>query len=181
MFSNLSSSSTSLATVTPSLVTFGAPNDLSRTTFLPFGPRVTVTASARILTPRRIASRASRLNFTIFAAIFSSSNLPEFLLSFDDAEDVLLAHDQMFLAINVDFSTGIFSEKHAIIYLYIQRSDLTIVTDFSLAHRNDLSLLGLFLGGIGNDDSTLAFFLFLDALDDDPVLQRLDIHCLPPF
>ena len=52
MFSNLSSSSISLATVTPSLVTRGAPNDLSRTTVRPLGPRVTFTASARMSTPR---------------------------------------------------------------------------------------------------------------------------------
>ena len=44
MFSNLSSSSISLATVTPSLVIRGAPYDLSRTTLRPFGPSVTLTA-----------------------------------------------------------------------------------------------------------------------------------------
>jgi len=41
MFSNFSSSSISLATVTPSLVMRGAPNDLSSTTLRPFGPSVT--------------------------------------------------------------------------------------------------------------------------------------------
>ena len=46
MFSNGSSSSISFAMVTPSLVMSGAPKDLSRTTFLPFGPRVTRTVSA---------------------------------------------------------------------------------------------------------------------------------------
>ena len=38
MFSNLSSSSISLATVTPSLVVRGAPNDFSSTTLRPLGP-----------------------------------------------------------------------------------------------------------------------------------------------
>ena len=47
MFSNLSLSSISLATVTPSLVVLGAPNDLSITTFLPLGPNVTFTALAK--------------------------------------------------------------------------------------------------------------------------------------
>ena len=59
MFSNLSASSISLATVTPSLVMRGAPNDLSRTTLRPFGPSVTLTALARMSTPRSIRSRAS--------------------------------------------------------------------------------------------------------------------------
>lgn len=46
MFSNGSASSISFAMVTPSLVMSGAPKDLSRTTFLPFGPNVTLTVSA---------------------------------------------------------------------------------------------------------------------------------------
>ena len=46
MFSNGSSSSISFAMVTPSLVMSGAPNDLSSTTFLPLGPKVTLTVSA---------------------------------------------------------------------------------------------------------------------------------------
>ena len=50
MFSNGSSSSISLLTVTPSLVTVGPPNFLSRMTLRPFGPRVTLTASASWLT-----------------------------------------------------------------------------------------------------------------------------------
>ena len=40
IFSNLSENSIFLATVTPSFVIFGAPNDYSITTFLPFGPSV---------------------------------------------------------------------------------------------------------------------------------------------
>ncbi len=59
MFSSGSASSISLATVTPSLVIVGEPNFFSMTTLRPLGPRVTLTASASLLTPRRIAARAS--------------------------------------------------------------------------------------------------------------------------
>src|SRR5580704_3563811 len=69
MFSNLSSSSISLATVMPSLVMRGAPNDLSSTTLRPLGPNVTLTALARISTPRNILSRASTENLTSLADI----------------------------------------------------------------------------------------------------------------
>ncbi len=57
--SNLSGSSISLATVTPSLVTVGEPNDFSRMTLRPLGPSVTFTARASLPTPRRMASWAS--------------------------------------------------------------------------------------------------------------------------
>ena len=69
MFSNLSSSSISLATVTPSLVMRGAPNDLSSTTLRPLGPSVTFTALARMSTPRNMRSRASVENLTSLADI----------------------------------------------------------------------------------------------------------------
>ena len=69
IFSNLSLSSISLATETPSLVTVGAPNDLSSTTFLPLGPSVTLTASDRIFTPRIFAARAASPNLTSLADI----------------------------------------------------------------------------------------------------------------
>jgi hypothetical protein len=51
MFWSLSLSSISLATETPSLVTVGAPNERSSTTLRPLGPRVTLTALARMFTP----------------------------------------------------------------------------------------------------------------------------------
>ena len=59
MFSSGSESSISFATVTPSLVTVGAPNFLSMTTLRPLGPSVTFTALARASTPRSSARRAS--------------------------------------------------------------------------------------------------------------------------
>src|ERR1700730_1377424 len=69
MFSRPSFNSISFATVTPSLVMVGDPNFFSITTLRPLGPRVTFTASARILTPRRIACRDSSPCTICFAII----------------------------------------------------------------------------------------------------------------
>ena len=55
MFASLSSSSISLATVTPSLVTVGEPHDFSMMTLRPRGPSVTLTVLARMLSPLRDA------------------------------------------------------------------------------------------------------------------------------
>jgi hypothetical protein len=74
MFSNLSSSSISLATVTPSLVIRGAPKLFSMRTWRPLGPSVTLTALARMSTPRSKRSRASPENLTSLAAISCSLN-----------------------------------------------------------------------------------------------------------
>ncbi len=70
IFSNASSSSISLAMVTPSLVISGAPKDLSKTTFLPFGPKVTRTVSASWFTPDSSAFLAS-MPYLISLAIVS--------------------------------------------------------------------------------------------------------------
>src|SRR6266481_2114602 len=119
MFSNLSLSSISFATVTPSLVTVGAPQDFSITTFRPRGPRVTVTASARTFTPRSTFDLASSPNRTTFAAIAR-------LLRFDDAEDVLLAEDQVLLAVELDFVACVLAEEDTVALLDVGRDDLAV-------------------------------------------------------
>ena len=68
-FSYLSASSISLATDTPSLVIVGAPKLFSSTTLRPFGPRVTLTALARVLTPFSMRARASSPKRTSLADI----------------------------------------------------------------------------------------------------------------
>merc|ERR1719225_918559 len=67
MFSNLSFNSTALATVTPSLVIFGPPQEDSITTSYPWGPLSTATASAKTFTPLNISARTSPPNLTSLA------------------------------------------------------------------------------------------------------------------
>ena len=69
MFSNGSSSSISLAMVTPSLHTCGGPNFLSSTTFRPRGPSVTPTVLAIWSMPRFMAARASSLKVNCFGIV----------------------------------------------------------------------------------------------------------------
>jgi hypothetical protein len=64
-----SASSISFATDTPSLVIVGAPKLFSSTTLRPFGPRVTLTALARVFTPLSMRARASSPKRTSLAAI----------------------------------------------------------------------------------------------------------------
>src|SRR5256714_10053654 len=53
--------------LTPSLVIVGAPHFFSSTTLRPFGPSVTLTASARAFMPRSRPRRASSSNAIILA------------------------------------------------------------------------------------------------------------------
>src|SRR5262245_46132102 len=75
IFSYGSCSSMSSATVTPSLVTVGLPQPLSRTALRPRGPSVLRTARASLLTPDNSFCRASSLYASCFDAIKSVSQV----------------------------------------------------------------------------------------------------------
>src|SRR5262252_5969223 len=190
MFSNLSASSISLATVTPSLVMRGAPKLLSSTTLRPFGPSVTFTALARMSTPRNILSRASTENLTSLAAIvnYSVAGLQrgvEVLCSrrlalgggfLEHAHDVGLLHDQELLAVDLDLGARPFAEQHAVADLHIDGGQLAGFVAAARADGDDFALGGFLLGGVGNDDAAGGLFLGIDALNDNAVVKRTKLH-----
>src|SRR6516164_3017815 len=204
MFSNLSWSSISLATATPSLVMRGAPNDLSSTTLRPFGPRVTLTALARMSTPRSMRSRASTPNLSSLADIFVlpelkfvshlrgstgqallrvSSGLGGLLLGRhvgENAHDVALLHDQQLLAVDLDLGARPLAEQDAVADLDIDRDQLAALIAAARANGDDFALGGLFLGRVGNDDAASGLLLSFDALDHDAVVKRTEFHAVLP-
>src|SRR5918996_830914 len=190
MFSNLSKSSISLATVTPSLEMRGAPNDLSMITLRPLGPSVTLTASASISMPRSMRARASVLNLMSLAAMAvrpphtwlafwrssGSRRLACRALAFDDAYDVRFLHDQQLLAVHLDLGARPFAEQDGIAFLDIRLNPLAGLVAGARADRHHLALHRLFLGGIGDDHSTRRARLLLDPPDHHTIMQRLDFH-----
>src|ERR1700735_1474043 len=188
MFSNLSSSSISLATVTPSLVMRGAPNDLSRTTLRPLGPSVTCTALLRTSTPRSILSRASTPNLTSLLAMMCSlkcwviRRLCGLLLGGgqigENAHDVALLHDQQFLAIELDLGAGPLAEQHAVADLEVDRDQLAGFVAAARANGGDFALRGLFLGTIRNDDAASCLLFGVDTLDHNAVVKRTEFHAV---
>src|SRR5215475_10521575 len=170
MFSNLSPSSISLATVTPSLVMRGAPKLLSSTTLRPLGPSVTRTALARISTPRSMRSRASAENRTSLAAIWFAP-LCRVRRSGDHAHDVGLLHDQELLAIELDLGAGPLAEQDPVAGFHLQRNQLAGLVASARPDGDDLAFLRLLLGGIRNDDAAPGLFLAFEAADDDTIVE----------
>src|SRR5437762_963702 len=99
------------------------------------------------------------------------------LLLRDNAEDFLFAHDEVLLAVHLDFLAGVLAEENRVPFLDVERRDLSILFDLALAHSDDLALLRLLLGGIGDDDPADFLFAFLEALHDDAVVQRTNLDC----
>src|SRR5271169_3884948 len=169
MFSNLSSSSISLATVTPSLVMRGAPYDLSRMTLRPFGPSVTLTALLRMSTPRSNLSRASVENLTSFVDMaISLSSWVGILVSggllggdraFNHAHDVGLLHDQQLLAVDLDFRARPLTEQDTFARFEFDRREFAALVAGAGSDRDDLALLRLLFDGVGNDDAALRLVL----------------------
>jgi hypothetical protein len=53
---------------------------------------------------------------------------------------------------------------------------LAILVPVAVAHGDDLALLRLLLGGVGEDEAASGRLLLLDRLDDQPVAKRLQVH-----
>src|SRR5271165_903126 len=189
MFSNLSSSSISLATVTPSLVMRGAPYDLSRMTLRPLGPRVTLTALLRMSTPRSIRSRASDEKRTSLADMSLSPSILERDIdsggllggfgggrAFDHAHDVGLLHDEELLAVDLDLRAGPLAEQDSVAWFEFDRRKFAGLVACARSDGDDLALLRLLLDGVGNDNAAFRLILALDAADDDAVVQRTEFH-----
>src|SRR5487761_974395 len=172
MFSNLSFSSISFATETPSLVTVGAPKLFSSTALRPLGPRVALTAFARTLTPRNMRERASSLNLTSLAAIVLAPRL----LALDHGHDVLFAHHEQLLAVDLHFRAAVLAEENLVADFDVERTDLAVFENLAITDRDDLSLDRLLSRRIGNDDATGGGTLLLQALDDHAIMKRTNLH-----
>src|SRR5262245_28400430 len=173
MFSYLSFSSISLATVTPSLVIVGLPNFLSMTTLRPFGPRVAFTAAAITLTPLRRALRASSSNLSCFGM----DRVPPLL---ENGEDVFLAHDEVLLVVDLHLGARVLPEQDLVAGLDVEGDLLAVVAHLAGAHGDDLALLRLLLGRVRDDDPAPADLLLLQTLDHDAIVQRTNLHLPAP-
>src|SRR5207247_8977887 len=129
--------SCSWGTVTPSLVIVGDPKFLSGMTLRPFGPSVTLTALARLFTPLRMACREASPYVICFAIMCSvelrqanpvlARRLRFLRTDLLDCQDVLLLHDQILHAIELDFLTGVLAEAHGVACLDIVSHPVAIV------------------------------------------------------
>src|ERR1700758_4910048 len=164
-FWKTSSTSISRAMVTPSLVIVGAPNFLSRTTYRPLGPSVTLTALATASTPNSSALRASASYLSSLCAI---SVLV--LLGLDLGEDVGLTEDEELLAVHLDLRAAVLAVEDLIALDHVERRPLSgVLVDLAVAYGKNLALLGLLLGGIRQDDATGGGLLLLDRPHDQSI------------
>ena len=97
-------------------------------------------------------------------------------LAFDDAEDLVLAHDQELSAVQFDLLAGVLAEEHRVAWLHIKRRDGAVILDLAFACGDDFPLLGLLFRGVGDDDSANNLLGFLEPLNDDAVVERANFR-----
>src|ERR1700729_2065219 len=118
-----------------------------------------------------------------FAFPSSVLRLPSSVLRLvDHAHDVGLLHDQKLVAFELDLGARPLAEQHAVAGLDAHRGELAALVATAGADGDDLALLGLFLDGVGNDDTAFGLCLGVDTLDDHPVMERPEFqlrHCSP--
>src|SRR5437016_5911754 len=119
-------------------------------------------------------ARPASSNRISFAAMFSSLCFLGGRLFFDDAEDVILAHDEMIDAVDLDVVAAVLAEQDAIALLHRQGAQLALVVGLAAAHRHNLALGGFLLGAVGDDDPALGLLFLGDAANQDAILQRTD-------
>src|SRR3989442_9132154 len=171
MFSISSSSSISLATVTPSFVTVGLPNFLSLTTFRPLGPRVTFTASASWSTPRFRRARASVLNSRNLAAM---SVLPPEECLRELRDDVGFFDQDDLFVVQLDLRATVLPVDDPVPDFQLHRDRLPLFPP-ARTHGDDFALDWLLFGSVRDVQPTLHRLGLLHRADRDAIGQRVDL------
>src|SRR5690349_13778560 len=94
----------------------------------------------------------------------------------DDAHDVVFAHDQILGAFDLDGLSRELAEQDSVPDLDVERADIAVLENAAIADGDDLALVGLLGGVVGNDDAAGGLVLLVEALHHDAVVQRTDAH-----
>src|SRR3954471_8877255 len=95
----------------------------------------------------------------------------------NDAEDIVLAHDQVGLTVHLDLSAAVLGDKDLVALLDGELDLLAVIVQLAGAEGDDVAFLRLFLGGIGDDDAALFRFLLFDRLHKHAISEGSYINC----
>ena len=65
---------------------------------------------------------------------------------------VAFAHDEVFLAVHLDFGAAVFSKQDAVAFFQIQGADISVVQNLAVADGDDFTTTWLLRGRIGIDE-----------------------------
>src|SRR4051812_9837642 len=89
----------------------------------------------------------------------------------DDREDVLLADDEELFLVDLELGPGVLRVQDGVALLDVDRLALPVIEGPARADRENGPLLGLLLGGVGQDDAALGHLFTGSRLDHDAIAQ----------
>src|SRR4029077_14560317 len=93
---------------------------------------------------------------------------------------VALFHDEVLDIIDFDFGARPLAEQDAVADFDVDRDQLAALVAAAGSNGDDLALLRLLLGGVGNNYATSGLRLGIDSLDDNAVVKWSKFHGRPP-
>jgi hypothetical protein len=100
------------------------------------------------------------------------------VLLLDDSEEVFFAHHQQLIAIDLDGLAAVLAEQDPVADADVQRNEIALVIALARADGQDFTLIGLFGGVVGDDDSGSGLGFLFKALDDHTIMQRTKFHLI---
>src|SRR3954468_22916050 len=85
----------------------------------------------------------------------------------DDAEDVVLAEDEVILAVDLHVVPRVLAEEDPVALLDVGLAHGAVLEDLAVAHREHDGLDRLLLRGVRDEETSPGLLLFLHATNDD--------------
>src|SRR5262245_41878056 len=100
--------------------------------------------------------------------------------SIDHREDIVLGHDEVFVAVHLHLVACIRGKKNAVAFLHLERCAFAVFEQLAVAEAKDFSLARLFFRRVGQQDAAGGLVFGFDAFDQNLVVQRNDFHVARP-
>ncbi len=85
-------------------------------------------------------------------------------LRVENAEDLVLTHDQELFAIQLDVAAGVLAEQDAVAHLHVERDHFAVFQALAFADGHHFALLGLLFGRVGDVQAALHLLLSLQSV-----------------
>src|SRR4029078_700426 len=97
-------------------------------------------------------------------------------LLLDDRHDVVFAHHEQILAVDLHFGTGVLAEQDLVALLDVERADLAVLEDLALTDGDHFAADRLLGGRVRDHDSARGFAFLFGTPDHDTVMQGTKLH-----
>ena len=113
------------------------------------------------------APEQTRPGFLVEFQLLRHRSRPSLL---ENGEDVLLAHDEVLLVVQLDLGAGILPEQDPVARLDVERDLLALLGHLAVPGRDHLALLGLLLRGVRDDDPPLPDLFLFEPFDEQTIV-----------